>query len=99
MINKIETAAVFTLLFCGIVFIMTIIDFAALHDIKQDYVSQSILHDLDINLSGELPWWTSTKGEWGVVSLSLIFRFVFLIINFAVLFQYIKKDHFKIRSS
>jgi hypothetical protein len=74
-----------------LVFILTILDFTALHDIKQDYVSRYILNYLKINLSNDLPDWTSTEGEWHVVSLSLYLRFLFLILNTTVLVYYFKK--------
>jgi hypothetical protein len=74
-----------------LVLILTILDFAALHDIKQDYVSEYILNYLDVSLSEELPEWTSTKGEWHLVTLSLYLRFLFFILNFGLLVYYYRK--------
>jgi hypothetical protein len=90
MINF-KTITVITLVFCVGVFMLTIFDFTALHDIKQDYVSQHILESLNIKLSAELPYWTSTTGEWQLVTLSFYLRFIFFIVNFAVLGRYIRK--------
>lgn len=79
------------LLFCVIVFILTIMDFAALHDIRQDYVSQYILDYLEVTPSEELPDWTSTSGEWDLVAISLYLRFIFLIVNIAFLVYFYRK--------
>jgi hypothetical protein len=83
--KKLKTITLITLLSCVLVFILTILDFAALHDIKQDYISRYILNYLKINISNDLPNWTSTEGEWHVVSLSLYLRFLFFILNISVL--------------
>jgi hypothetical protein len=89
--KNLRTITLITMLLCMLVFILTILDFTALHDIKQDYVSRYILNYLKINLSNDLPDWTSTEGEWHVVSLSLYLRFLFLILNTTVLVYYCKK--------
>lgn len=62
-----KTITIFVLLICILVFIFTILDFLALHDIKQDYVCQHILNKLEISLSKDLPNWTSKEGEWQTV--------------------------------
>jgi len=95
MKRHIKTITAITLLLAGVVFILTLFDFAALHDIKKDYVSQSILHYLNISLSGDLPSWTAASGEWQVVTISYYLRFIFLVLNFAVLGYYFKKDGFR----
>jgi hypothetical protein len=90
MINF-KALTIITLLFCIGVFMLTILDFAALNDIKQDYVSQNILNALNIKLSEELPQWTTTTGEWQVVTISFYLRLVFFIVNLAVLVHFIRK--------
>ena len=92
MMKNIKTVTAITLLFCILVFMFTILDFAALHDIKQDYVSQYILDYLKINTSKDLPDWTGTEGEWQVVSFSLYSRYLFFILNIAVLIYLYRKD-------
>ena len=67
------------------VFLLTIADFLALHDISKDYVSSEILEHLDISLSEDLPDWTATKGEWGIVRVSYLSRFLFFIFIIVVL--------------
>ncbi len=67
------------------VFLLTIADFLALHDISKDYVSFEILEHLDITLSQDLPDWTATKGEWEIVRVSYVSRFLFFIFVIVVL--------------
>ena len=86
-----KAATIITLLFCGLILILTVLDFAALGDIKQDYVSEYILNDLKISLSEDLPNWTSTQGECYMVSLSLYLRFIFLILNMGLLAFFYRK--------
>ena len=89
--KKPELIAIFALLFCGLVFIFTIFDFAALHDIKKDYVSQYVLSHIEISLSDELPSWTKTEGEWQIVSFSLYLRLFFLLSNIGLLIYYYRR--------
>ena len=66
-------------------FLMTIADFLALHDIFNDYVSVEILEHLNVSLSDDLPDWTKTKGEWDIVRVSYLSRFFFSIFIIVVL--------------
>lgn len=72
---------------CVIGFLLTIFDFLALHDIHNEYISTRVLKRLNITLSGDLPEWTSTKGEWDVVRISYLFRFIFFVFCVAVLYK------------
>ncbi len=76
---------------CVCVFLLTVFDFLALHDIRNEYVSTRILKYLDITLSGDLPDWTATKGEWDVVYVSFLLRLFFFILNIFVLTLCLKK--------
>ncbi len=67
------------------VLLLTILEFLALHDIKNEYVSAEILKHLQISLSNELPRWTSTTGEWRIVTISWLLRFIFLASTIVVL--------------
>ncbi len=80
-----KTVALIAIVGCLLVSILTVLDFAALHDIRQDYVSRYILDYLRISLSSDLPDWTSTNGEWHLVSFSLYLRSMYFILNIAVL--------------
>jgi len=91
IMKNLKTITVLTILFCMFVFALTILDFAALHDIKQDYLSRYILNYLDITLPNDLPDWTSTKGEWHLVTFSLYSRFLFFILNIIVLLYLYRK--------
>ena len=68
-----------------LVFLLTITDFLALHDIQNDYVSAKVLGGLQIGTSAPLPAWTATQGEWQLVSISFFARVVFLIANLGLL--------------
>lgn len=86
--QKLLTAA---LIFCVIVLLMTLFDMAAYHDIAKDFVSTSVLDSLDITLSGDLPDWTATKGEWDLVNISWLSRILFFILNIIVLSRCLNK--------
>ena len=91
--GKIKKLIYFSLLLSAIMFIFTIADFLALHAIYKDYVSTEILDYLNIALDKELPTWTNTDGEWGLVTISFFSRFGLLIVNLIILFlsiRYIK---------
>lgn len=80
-----------TLLLSVFVFVLTVLDFAALHDIHKDYVSSEILDYLKIDSFQKLPDWTATKGEWQLVSFSFYSRFLFFILNIIVLIYLYRK--------
>ncbi len=52
------------LLSCFLFLVLTIGDFAMMHDIHYSYVSQSAFDHIDITLPTSLPEWTNTTGEW-----------------------------------
>lgn len=92
---KSQKIAAIMMVLCVIGFLLTVADFLALHDIKNDYVSTRILENLDITLSGDLPEWTSTQGEWGVVRISYLFRFAFFIFCVIVLSNVVNRGRTK----
>lgn len=57
-------------------FIMLALDFAALHDIHNEYLSKNILETLEVKLSKEVPNWTENKGEWDYLGLSFCIKAV-----------------------
>ena len=83
--KNLHLLVVITIVLCTLVFILTLGDFLALHDIKQDYVSQEIFGQLEVSLSGDLPEWTGTPGEWSLVRVSFLARFAFLILSWITL--------------
>lgn len=74
-------------LLCILVFLLTIADFLALHDIRNDYVSKKVLSSVTV----DLPEWTNTTLEWQVVTISFVTRFFFFIFNIGVLLLILRK--------
>ena len=91
MNKNLKTIIIITLILCIFVFMLTLLDFAALHDINKDYISQSIIDYLKIDIANDLPAWTATQGEWQAVSFSLYSRFLFFIMNITVLIYFYRK--------
>ena len=89
--KNLHTITKFAILFCVVVLLMTIMDFLALHDIRQDYLSKEIIDYLDLTISGEIPDWTETTGEWQLVGISFVSRFFFFIFIIILLLNYMKK--------
>jgi hypothetical protein len=77
---------------CVVGFLFTIADYLALHDIMHDYVSTHVLESLDITLSDDLPDWTSTRGEWGVVRISYLYRALFFIFCIYALYWMVYRE-------
>ena len=89
--KKTQKIVTITIALCVFGFLLTIFEFLALHDIKSEYVSTRILERLNITLSEDLPEWTSTQGEWRVVRISYLFRFVFFIFCAIVLYELVNR--------
>ena len=89
--KKMRLLMIMTLSLGILIFALTIVDFLALHDINNDYVSTQALQSLDITLSKTPPTWTDTKGEWSIVSISLFARAGFLILNTFTLWFCLKR--------
>jgi len=79
------------LILCILVFLLTITDFMALHDIRNDYVSKKAIEHFEIANSGDLPDWTNTPMEWQLVKFNFVSRFLFFIFNIVVFFLLIRK--------
>ena len=61
--------------------VLSVVDFAALHDIRKDYVSQEVFKTLGIDLPEGLPSWTDTALEWAAVEASCAIRLVMILLN------------------
>jgi len=85
--SKNQKTITLILALCFLGFLLTIGDFLALHDIRNEYVSSRILQYLNVTLSEDLPEWTSTKGEWSLVRISYFFRFFFFILCAILLYN------------
>ena len=90
--KKKETLLKIVIILSIILFICTIDDFLALHDIYKDYVSRSALQYLEIETSQMLPEWTNTKLEWTSVTISYWVRFICIILMIIALFSLKKYD-------
>jgi hypothetical protein len=69
----------------------TVDDFLSLHDIRADYVSQSVLDYLHVETSQALPPWTETRLEWTSVTVSFVARSVLILSNLVVLLLLMKR--------
>ncbi len=78
---------VISLLLLSLIFV----DYLALHDIHQDYVSTTVLEYLQINISDELPDWTSAELEWGWVRISLLLKTILVVVIIISLAKVAKK--------
>jgi hypothetical protein len=86
-LTKILMVLIFVLLMC------LILDFLALHDIRNDYVSNSVIDRFYPNSLSVLPSWSGTTGEWAIVQMSFLIKLIVAVITMIVLW----KLHRKIR--
>ena len=93
--KKMDTFLKIAIILSIVVFICTIDDFLSLHDIKKDYVSQSVLQYLEVETSKALPDWTNTRLEWSSITVSYLIRFLFIIIIMIILFTLKKNAQIK----
>ena len=64
-----------------IAWIALIADFCALHDIANDYLSLKIIDaEKIISVNTTPPEWTQCKGEWTIVQIGFMVRFIFMVI-------------------
>ena len=77
------------LTFNALIFLLTILDFLALHDIAKDYLSRDALKFAEI--TAQVPAWTVTEGEWLILQLSLFARVLFFLLNIFLLWFLLKK--------
>ena len=78
------------LIFNALIFLLTIFDFLALHDIAKDYLSRDALKFAEI--TAIVPAWTAAEGEWLIVQLSLFARLLFFLLNIFLLWLLLKKE-------
>ncbi|MFG1690894.1 hypothetical protein ACGF5M_01855 [Gemmatimonadota bacterium] len=83
--KNLHVLVVITIVSCTVVFILTLGDFLALHDIQRDYVSQGVFGYLETPLPENLPAWTGTPGEWSLVTVSWVTRVGYLILSMITL--------------
>nr|NQU92350.1 hypothetical protein [Bacteroidota bacterium] len=74
-----------------LVLIMMFVDFLALSDIHQDYVSTKVLDSIGADLSNVLPDWSATVLEWTMIRISLILKAIFMIVIIIALGKTVQK--------
>ena len=70
---------------------ITFVDILALADIYQDYISTNVLELLQLDISDELPDWTSTSLEWAWIRIGLVVRTFLIIVIIVSLIRISKK--------
>ena len=70
-------------LFC---LIMLAIDFIAMHDVKNDYVSPKILGEYNLQLPEDTEW-TAAVLEWTSLRISWVLKLALLVANIMVIFR------------
>ncbi|MEZ5195446.1 MAG: hypothetical protein R2764_03325 [Bacteroidales bacterium] len=73
------------------VIVLIFVDFLALHDINQDYVSSHVLNIIGVDLSEKLPEWSSTSLEWSFIRISLLLKAFFMVIIIIALTRAVKR--------
>ena len=92
--NKKKTIFLLSTILLGCLFVLTVLDFTALHDIHNEYISKAILEKLEIRLSEEVPLWTDNNGEWSYLNLSLLLRMVgYTVLLILSVFLYKKENN------
>jgi hypothetical protein len=76
------------LFFNASVFLLTILEFLALHDIAKDYLSRDALKFAEITAA--IPAWTATEGEWLMVQASFFVQTLFLLLNLFLLYHLLR---------
>jgi len=74
-----------------VVFLLTLLDVLALSDIYKDYVSTSVLESVNLKISDQLPYWSDTKGEWTMVTISVLLKTAFMVVIIIALIKMVKK--------
>jgi hypothetical protein len=83
--KKNRTLIYIIIVLCAVGFLLTISDFLALTDIYHDFIGTRVQEQLGVTIGTDLPEWTAAKGEWGLLRVGYIFRFLFFVFSAAVL--------------
>lgn len=74
-----KTTSVLTKILLGLIMVLLMclfLDFLALHDIRNDYVSAPVIDRFMPATTSVLPEWTKTSGEWSLIRFSFIVKFL-----------------------
>ncbi|OFX58355.1 MAG: hypothetical protein A2066_14645 [Bacteroidetes bacterium GWB2_41_8] len=70
--------------FIIVFFVCLLLDFLALHDIHNDYVSTSVIDRFSPAASSALPEWTKTSGEWSLIRFSFAVKLLITVLTIPV---------------
>lgn len=83
-INKIINALVLLMVVLGFCLLL---DWAANHDILNDYASKSVVNRFMPDKASLLPEWTNTSMEWMIIHLSYLAQLAVVITMFVLLLK------------
>ena len=90
MNNTIRNASI-VLVFSMILLGLLLLDYMALHDIRNDYISHATLEHLGFEGASDLPAWTNTQMEWAVVTIGFYGKTLLTMINIILLVFIVRK--------
>jgi hypothetical protein len=74
-----KTTSALTKILLGLIMVLLMclfLDFLALHDIRNDYVSNQVIDRFSPNSLTVLPAWSGTAGEWVIVQMSFLIKLI-----------------------
>jgi hypothetical protein len=83
-----KTTSVLTKILLGLIMVLLMclfLDFLALHDIRNDYVSNSVIDRFSHNTLNVLPVWSGTTGEWAIVQASFLIKLIIVGLSLTIL--------------
>lgn len=72
-----KTTSALTKILLGLIMVLLMclfLDFLALHDIRNDYVSAPVINRFMPATTSVLPEWTKTSGEWSLIRFSFVIK-------------------------
>lgn len=72
-----KTTSALTKILLGLIMVLLMclfLDFLALHDIRNDYVSATVINRFMPATTSVLPEWTETPGEWSLIRFSFVVK-------------------------
>lgn len=81
-IERISNIMILLLLVLGFCLLL---DWAANHDILNDYASKSVINRFATDKAGAFPEWTNTTGEWMIIHFSYLTQLALAITMFVLL--------------
>jgi len=89
-----KTTSALTKILLGLIMVLLtclFLDFLALHDIRNDYVSNSVIDRFSPSTLSVLPEWSGTLGEWAIVQTSFLIKLIVAVITMIVLWTLQRK--------